>query len=131
VTRRGFVGRSAQRPTRDSGQAAVELTLTLPLVLIMLMAVVQVGIIVRDQVLVLHGAREAARQAAVSPDPQGSAQFAAMAATGFHDLDVSVEVTDRLVIVHVHRDAPTDVPLVGVVLGDVGLDATVTMHRER
>jgi Flp pilus assembly protein TadG len=109
----------------------VELTFTLPLLFVMLMAIVQVGIVVRDQVLVLHGAREAARQAAVSPDPLAAARLAAMAATGFDDLEVSVEVTNRLVIVHVHRDAPTDVPLVGAILGDVGLDATVTMHRER
>ena len=131
MRRRRAINLLAEAPERESGQATVELALTLPLVFIMLMAVLQVGIVVRDQVLVLHGAREAARQAAVSSDPAGAARWAAMAATGFRDLGVSVDVTDQMVVVHVHRDAPTDVPLVGALLGSVGLDASVTMRRER
>ena len=47
----------------------MELALVLPLVVALLLAVVQVGLIVRDQVLVVHAAREAAREAAVDPDP--------------------------------------------------------------
>ena len=61
----------------DEGQAAVELALVLPLVVALLLAVVQVGLIVRDQVLVVHAAREAAREAAVDPDPAAALRAAA------------------------------------------------------
>ena len=52
---------------REGGQATVEVALLLPLLATMLLAVVQVGLVVRDQVLVTHAAREAARAAAVDP----------------------------------------------------------------
>ena len=57
------------RPRGDRGQAMVETALVLPLVVLFLLAVVQVGLVVRAQVLVTHAAREAARAAAVDPDP--------------------------------------------------------------
>jgi Flp pilus assembly protein TadG len=56
----------------------VELALVLPLVLLLLLGVVQVGLVVRDQILVVHAAREAAREAAVDPAP-GAARRAALA----------------------------------------------------
>ena len=46
------LGRPDQR-----GQAAVELALALPLVALLLLAVVQVGLVVRDQVLTTPAAR--------------------------------------------------------------------------
>ena len=57
--------RGQSRGDGDEGQAAVELALALPLVAVLLLALVQLGFLVRDQVLVVHAAREAARQAAV------------------------------------------------------------------
>ena len=40
----------------------------LPLVVFGLLAILQVGLVVRDQVAVVHAAREAARAASVDPD---------------------------------------------------------------
>jgi hypothetical protein len=121
-----------RRRRDDGGQAAVELALVLPLVVALLLAVVQVGVIVRDQVLVVHAAREAARQAAVDPDPAG-APPAAAAGTG---LDLHVTVGERgapgdRVRVDVRYDAPTDVPLVGAALGALTLHASATMRVEQ
>ncbi len=81
-----MTGRPATRGTGtrgkgDEGQAAVELALVLPLVAILLLALVQVGLIVRDQILVLHAAREAAREAAVDPGPDVPARAAAASST--------------------------------------------------
>src|SRR4029078_2878808 len=45
---------------RTRGQATVELALVLPLVVFALLAILQVGLVVRDQVAVVHAAREAA-----------------------------------------------------------------------
>jgi len=54
-----------RRGKEVKGQASVELALVLPLVVVLLLVVVQVGLVVRDQILVVHAAREAAREAAV------------------------------------------------------------------
>ena len=42
---------------RDRGQSTVEVALLLPFVALLLLAVVQVGLVARDQVLVVHAAR--------------------------------------------------------------------------
>ena len=112
----------------------MELALVLPLVALVLLAVVQVGLVVRDQVLVVHAAREAAREAAVEPAPDASRQ-AALAGSGLEPERLSVDVTGRggagtRVRVAVRYRAPTQVPLVGAAIGDVELEATATMRVE-
>ena len=124
-----------RRRRGDEGQAAVELALVLPLVVALLLAVVQVGLIVRDQVLVVHAAREAAREAAVDPDP-AAARLAAVEGSGLRASRVRVTVTGRgapgsRVRVEVRYRAATDVPLVGAALGDLTLTGVVTMRVEQ
>ena len=113
----------------------MELALVLPLVALVLLAVVQVGLVVRDQVLVVHAAREAAREAAVEAAPDASRR-AALAGSGLHADRLSVDVTGRggagtRVRVQIRYRAPTRVPLVGAAVGDVDLEATATMRVER
>jgi Flp pilus assembly protein TadG len=125
----------ASRGTGDEGQAAVELALVLPLVAMLLLVLVQVGLVVRDQILVLHAAREAAREAAVDAGPDVPAHAAAASST----LDASrltVDSTGRggpgsRVRIHVTYQAPTDVPLVGGAIPDITLEASATMRVER
>ena len=123
------------RGQEDEGQAAVELALVLPLVAVVLLAVVQVGLLVRDQVLVVHAAREAAREAAVEPDPEAPRR-AALAGSGLDPDRLAVTVSGRggagsRVRVEVRYHAPSRVPLVGAAVGDVTLEATATMRVER
>lgn len=115
----------------DRGQAAVELALALPLVVLLLLAVVQVGLVVRDQVLTVHAAREAARAVAVDPSP-GAGRAAALAGAGLEPRRVSVEVTrtDQSVAVVTYR-SPTDLPIVGALIPDIGLRAKAAMRTER
>jgi Flp pilus assembly protein TadG len=118
----------------ERGQATVEAALVLPLVVTLLLAVVQVGLLVRAEVLVTHAAREAARAAAVDADPQAAAR-AASASTALDSSRMTVHVQGRSgpgsrVEVEVTYVAPTDVPLVGGLLGDVNLHATATMRVE-
>ena len=125
---------TAPVPGRDRAQATVELVLVLPVIAVLLLAVVQVGLVVRDQVLVTHAAREAARAAAVDPDAGAPARAGAAAA----DLvahRLSVAVTDRQgpgsrVRVEVTYVSPTVVPLVGPLVPDVRLSASATMRVE-
>jgi Flp pilus assembly protein TadG len=119
---------------RDRGQATVEAALVLPLVVTMLLAVVQVGMIVRAQVLVTHAAREGARAAAVDDDPDAAAR-AAHEATALDDDRMAVAVRGRdgpgsRVQVDVTYRTPTDIPLIGALLPDVSVHGEATMRVE-
>jgi Flp pilus assembly protein TadG len=123
VTRRG-----------EGGQATVEVALLLPLVATMLLGVVQVGLVVRDQVLVTHAAREAARAAAVDPTEDAARQGAEASARLDADrlavqLSGDTEPGGRLTVTVRYR-SPTDVPLVGQLIGDRTLTAEATMRVE-
>jgi Flp pilus assembly protein TadG len=50
----------------ERGQATVELALVLPVVVLLLMILIQAALVAKDQLLVQHAAREAARSAATS-----------------------------------------------------------------
>jgi Flp pilus assembly protein TadG len=127
--RRGVL---SARLDRDRGQAAVELALALPLVFVVLLAAVQVLLVGRDQLAVVHAAREGARAAAVAADATGEGTRAATAAAGLDAsrLSVSVHEGGDRVTVLVRYTAPTDVLLVGALIGDVVLTGTATMRVE-
>jgi Flp pilus assembly protein TadG len=55
---------------REHGSAVVEFALVLPLVLVVLVAAVEVAVVARAQLEVSQAAREGAREAAASPDPE-------------------------------------------------------------
>lgn len=117
------------------GQATVEFVLVLPLVLVVCLAVVQVAVVARRDVLVAHVAREAARAAAVEPDDTaalGAARAAAVRASPLDSRRLSVTLTrlGELVEVTVRYDDPTDVAVVGRLVGSVRLQERVTMRRE-
>lgn len=119
----------------DRGQAAVELALVLPLVAALALVLLQVALVVRDQVLVVHAAREAARSAAVSDEP-GAARAAALAGAGLVPHRAEVETSARggagsRVRVLVRYVSATDLPLVGPLVGDVELSGSASMRVER
>lgn len=118
----------------ERGQAATELALVLPLVVLLALLLVQAGLVVRDQVLVTHAAREAARAAAVDPDPSAARQAAERSAR-LAPAHLSVEVGPRgepggLVTVTVRYRSPTDLPLIGPLVADPTLSAEATMRVE-
>ena len=118
---------------RADGQAAVELALVLPFVVLLFLALVQVALVVRDEVLVVHAAREAARRGAVDPSPAGP-RVAALAGTGLAADRLTVTATRQgpggVVRVTVRYRSPTGLPLIGPLLPDVRLEANATMRTE-
>lgn len=116
----------------SGGQATVEFALALPLVVMALLLVVQIGLVARAQLLVAHAAREGARAAAV--DGPGAAALAARRAPGLRSERIEVSTTGGqaggLVTVTVRYRAPTEAPLVGALVGDPMLEASVTMRVE-
>lgn len=124
-----------RRERGDGGQAAVELALALPLVMLLLLAVVQLGLLVRDQILVVHAAREAAREAAVDPAADAPRR-AALASSTLAGGRLTVTSSGRgaagsRVRVEVAYRAPVAVPLLGPAVGDITLRASATMRVER
>ena len=111
------------------GQAAVELALALPLLVFWLLAIVQIVLIARDQLAVLHAAREGARAAAVSASPGAAAAAAAQGAVRLGPLQTET-ATGTNVSVIVAAQSRTDVPLVGALLPDVTVRGRATMRWE-
>lgn len=106
----------------------------LPVVAILLLAVVQVALVARDQVAVVHAAREGARAAAVDPDP-AAPRRAALAGGALDEARAKISTSGRgapgsRVTVEVRYRSPTQVPLVGGLVGDVELVAATTMRVE-
>ena len=117
------------RPQRNRGQATVELALALPVLCILLMGVVQLSVVVRDEVAVQLAAREAARAASVSADAHAGESAARRAV---HLAPLRIEVVDGrgTVTATVTYVDLTDVPLIGALLPDVPIVASVTMAVE-
>ena len=119
----------------DQGQSTVEFALVLPLVALVVLFVVQAGLVVRDQLLVSHAAREAARAAAVSDSDRPSAATMAARQAGNLDADrVSATTTmadgDASVRVLISYRSITGIPIIGSLVPDIDLESTVVMRVE-
>lgn len=117
----------------DSGQSTVELALGIPVLMIVLLGAVQVALVIRGQLLVVHAAREGARAAAVSASATAAAQRAAQKAIGagaVRELHTSVSNTGTSVQVVVDAVVPTELPVIGLLIGDVHVSGAATMSVE-
>ena len=122
--------RPRPRTGTDRGQATVELALALPLLMLFLLAGVQLVVVIRAQVAVIHAAREGARAAAVSAAPESAAASGARAAVELTSLVVSTSTGSGRVRVEVRSVVHTDVPLVGALLGDITVVGAASMAAE-
>ena len=101
--------------------------------MVVVLVLVQVGLLVRDHILVVHAAREAARAAAV--DPTAEAAAAAVAATGLDPSRVEVtaegsRVTGGLLQVTVRYRPEPAVPIVGRLFPDSAIEEKFTVRVE-
>ena len=117
----------------DRGQATVELALVLPLVVMLALVVAQVGLVVREQVLLTHAAREAARAAAVAEGDRLVAARRGAERAGPLDAsrlieEVTVDGADVRVVTR-YRSV-TDLPLVGALVPDIDLESSAVMRIE-
>lgn len=117
------------------GSAAVELALVLPLALLLALALVQVGLLAKDSLVVVHAAREGAREAAVTSDGTRVRQ-AALRSGGLAEERTDVEIrraggTGDPVTVSISYRAPMVVPFVEWLFPDeVVVRASATMRQE-
>lgn len=120
----------------ERGSAAVEFALVLPLLLIVTLGLVQVGLLARDELLVVQAARAGAREAAVVADAISVRDATVSAAAGLDGSRMQVTASGGAVqgdpvTVEVVYDAPISVPFVEWLLPpSVTLTASVTDRRE-
>jgi uncharacterized protein (UPF0333 family) len=125
-------GKATSSPWSGSrGQATVEFAFLLPLVVLAALAVIQVALVVRDQMGVVHAAREAVRAVSVDADPDAAVRAAHRTLPR-----AEVRVSDRPriggeITVNVQYHSVTSLPLVGVLFPDPDLSASATMRVER
>ena len=115
----------------ERGQATVEFALLLPVLVLALLAVIQVALVVRDQVAVVHAAREAARAASVDPDPARAERIAHRTLPGAAVHVGARPAVGEPIAVEVTYTSKTDLPLVGVLFPDPELKSKVVMRVER
>jgi len=115
----------------DKGQATVEAALLLPFIALLLLAVVQVGLVVRSRILITHAAREGVRAAAVGGSDDDVRTAVAIAGDlPVQRLEVEVQRTGGTAEVKVTYRDPTDVPLIGGLVGDAEIVAVARMRIE-
>lgn len=131
VSGRAAKARSAGSGKRDRGQATVEFALLLPVLVLALLSVIQVALVIRDEVAVVHAAREAARAVSVDPNPD-SARRAAQRTLSNATVRVGARpALGEPITVYVEYRSITDLPLVGLLFPDPTLRAQVSMRVER
>ena len=123
------------RRRKEEGQATVELALLLPVVVTVALLAVQLALVARDQLLVVHAARAAAREAAVDPGRRVAEAAAVRSAPSLKGARLSTETSHEggppaMVIVSVTYRARTDVLIVGRLLPDLQLEAKAAMRDE-
>lgn len=115
-------------PTRERGQATVELALALPMVAMALLLVVQVLVVGVARLRVQDVTRDAARTAAVSSDPPSS--VAAILNDRLPGARSTVAGGPSTITVTLRYRIATDVPLVGQLVPDVEVVAQSSFRRE-
>jgi hypothetical protein len=119
----------------DRGSSTVELALVLPLALLAALAVLQVGLVAKDALIVGQAAREGAREAAVTTD-DARAQDSALRGGGLPPERTEVEVSragsvGEPVTVTVRYRTALVVPFVEWLFPDeVELRSSATMRQE-
>ena len=98
---------SVRAGKEDRGSAAVEFALVLPLILTVALALLLVGLIAMDQLVLTGAARAGAREGAVTSDDE-SVRAAA--------LDAAISLERRNVDVKVHREGEPGAPVTVTVL---------------
>ena len=120
----------------ERGALAVEFALLLPILLLVLLALVQVGVLARDSLVLTQASRAGAREAAVQSSRDAVEQAVREAAAGLASERIRVDVTwggtrGAPVTVSVGYEAPVASLLAGWLLPEsVSLSSRATMRQE-
>lgn len=112
----------------QGGQATVEFALVIPLIAMMLLLIVQAAVVVREQVMLINGVREAARAAAV--DPSADVTGLTRSASGIGSVSVSTSNDGTSLTVTGTAEVPIVVPFLKSIRSSIGIDARATFRSE-
>ena len=136
----GTAGRDARRRARpdpghaarrERGQATVEFALVLPLVFALLLLLVQISLVGRDELLVVHAARDAVREATLTANSADVARAAQRTLPGSVARIVRRGAVGDIVEVQVSYVSRTSLPLIGALLHDITVHGASVMRVER
>jgi TadE-like protein len=133
----GRDARTDARPGRggaartERGQATVEFALVLPLVFGLLLLLVQIGLVGRDELLVVHAARDAVREATLTANAADVARAAQRTLPGSTAHIVRRGSIGEAVEVQVTYVSRTNLPLIGALLPDITVHGASVMRVER
>jgi hypothetical protein len=122
---------AARRHRGAAGQATAEFALVLPFLVLLLLGLLQVALIGRDYVLVVHAARAAVREASVDA---GANRVRAAATSVLDGAEVDIGPRGEVgepIRVSVRYKVRTDVPIVGALVPDRAITSTAVMRVER
>ena len=125
-----------RRRRAERGSAAVEFALLLPILLLVLLALVQVGALARDQLVLTQASRAGAREAAVNGSVDAVHEAVLSAAAGLDAERVGIDVLwsgsrGTPVTVSLTYEVPVASPLAGWLLPQtVSLRSSATMRQE-
>ncbi len=117
--------RTEVRSEVERGQATVEFALVLPFVAVVAMALLDLGLVLRDNILCVHAAREAARALAVGEDPVGAARRRSGLGSA-----LSVRADPTTGTATVELDLAARLPVLGRLLPGATLRQSATMRME-
>ena len=115
----------ADEREREGAQSTVELALVLPIVAMVALGMLNVGLLMRDNVLCVHAAREAARALAVGEDPVAAAQVRSGLGSA---LIVTVDASTGMATVELR--VAGRLPVFGRFLPGARLRQSASMRRE-
>jgi hypothetical protein len=118
-------------PGPEAGQTTAELALLFPVVLLLALLVIQAALVFRDDLALVDAAREAARAAALDPDPARAERAAAAVLPGAVVRPYARPPAGEMVRVTLAYRSFTTLPLVGPLLPDPLLVARTAMRVER
>lgn len=125
-----------RRSDGQRGSAAIEFALVLPLVLLLLLALLQIGVLAHDRLVLTQASRAGAREAAVQPSVDAVDDAVRAAAAGLDPERLRVDVSwsgtrGAPVTVSVAYEMPIASVLAGWLFpASVSLDAAATMRQE-
>ena len=124
--------RRSRQTTRESAQATVEFALVLPVLVLVMWLGVESVLLARDQVLVTHAAREAARVAAVggSDDEARSSAARRSGLEGQVGFSVVVAVNAGVVEATVRLEERSRLPIIGQLVPKLEVSSFVAMRVE-
>ena len=115
----------------EAGQSTVEFALIIPVIAIFLMLILQVGVVVKQKILVTNSSREAARILSVEND-FGKATMKAKETVNDAKVIISRPANQGEYLTVTIKDVvKSKIPILGVIFPDISVTSKTTMRVEK